>query len=108
MAEQLAELNKGDDTRDMLGTPIDITSYDTATNYYTCPSDGYVLAYVDASGNIGVRISGKNHDFGSGKYINIFLRDPYNAMPVFVKKGMTVYVDEHATGSRVRFFALKS
>ena len=70
-----------------LNAPIDISSYSTSSNRYTCPSDGYLRFVVNGGGSGWVMVNGQStiSSTGSSSGNTVAL-----CMPV--KKGMTVYL----------------
>lgn len=82
----------------MLGVAINITSYNSTTNKFTCPSDGYIrvrsgelqydITAVDIDGKVDIYIVNPNPQGN---------RTAYNS--AYVKKGMHVYVYAN-TGNR--------
>ena len=86
VAEQLAAL----DTRvsaKTLGGIVNITSYSTSSNRYTCPSDGYLRLVVNGGGSGWVMVNGMSTLSSTGSSSSNTI-----AMCVYVKKGMTVYL----------------
>ena len=85
-------------TADTFGTSVDITSY-TASNKYTCPSDGYI--YLSTS--------------SAGAYVTISLGGPYisaiqggsNYNSIFVKKGLRVWTVTSNGTFGVHFYPLQ-
>ena len=92
-----------------LGTSVDISSYNSSSNRYTFPSDGYVALYASTNTSTYAKISvvlygnqGSNsiaHDTlslprGSGNCSNV----------VFVKKGMKCYVSGSGTAPYTSYF----
>ena len=90
-------------TAHTVGTAVDISGYNTASNKYTCPSDGYIrVRSGSAVGNvIAVDVDG----------IDVWTcciatnKSAYNSM--FVRAGMQVYVYvNEGTGTFARFSPL--
>ena len=73
--------------KNSLGNIIDILSYSSSSNRYTCPSDGYVKLIVTGGGSGWVFINGQillsSTGSSSGNAV---------AMSIYVRKGMTVYI----------------
>ena len=66
-----------------IGTAVDLTSYNTAGNKYTCPSDGYVNVFIIGTGTSIAHL---------GSNMIACTNDGDVAVPVFVRKGQQVYV----------------
>lgn len=78
------------------GSAVSLASYNSSSNQYTCPSDGYIRLNLAATGHLRGTI-----------YLNeiMFIScndslDSYFILPCFVKKGSKIYV-ENLTGSAV-------
>lgn len=86
-------------TANTLGTAVDITSYNSSNNQYTCLSDGY--AQIDTSDTA---------DLSGRLYVDnklLFLITSYKYIgSIFVKKGMTIYCTNMSASSHARFFPL--
>lgn len=86
VTEQIEEIHDN-----KCGTNVTLTNYNSATNMYTFPSDGYLSATATASGAAyQIRLYGSNDvPFGSieGRYNNGTFRQL-----VFVRKGMKTYI----------------
>lgn len=68
-----------------LGTPVEITSYNSPENSFTCPEDGYAVAY-----RASIKFGSANGDFPP--YITCYMGNEYNTtIPTFVRKGMKLY-----------------
>ena len=79
------------------GTPITITSYNSEENSFTCPSDGYAIAY-----KASIKIGGANGSFPL--YLANFMGQEYNTtIPTFVKKGMKLYTSNVYAGGNNYF-----
>lgn len=70
-----------------LGAPVDITSYSTPSNRYTCPSDGYLRLVVNGGGSGWVMVNGQSTISSTGSSSGNTV-----VLCMFVKKGMTVYL----------------
>ena len=89
---KIAEINKIDIT----GTTINITAYDSLSNLYTCPSDGYVrvggvnesVVIANQAGTTDVTMATANG----------------TSLSIFVRKGMKVYI---SNPSYARFISLQ-
>lgn len=67
---------------------IDISNYNSGTNIYTCPSDGYIMLKNTSGSTDGIaNILGAT---SGGQYFQIGLGTGCHS--VFVKKGMRVYI----------------
>lgn len=77
-----------------LGTAIDLTSYASVSNPYTCPSDGYirVVPLRNTSPFIGVHIV----QSGADTQVGIQSNTQYTMVLMPVKKGMQVYVSDNS------------
>lgn len=88
-----------------LGTRINISTY-TSTKY-TIPSDGYVTCEANASGSSYARARIFNPDETRYFYLYAGSASTYPAIPVFVKKGMKVKVDEVGNNGFVTFIPIQ-
>ena len=70
-----------------LGAPVNITSYSTSSNRYTCPSDGYLRLVIDGGGSGWVMVNGQSTISSTGSSSGNTV-----ALCLFVKKGMNVYL----------------
>lgn len=78
------------DIKNKLGTSVDLRSYNTSSNKYTFPHDGYLYIYSHtASGAVGVYLYGSN-DVLVGNVIRV--NGQFSSQATFVKKGMKIYV----------------
>lgn len=90
-----------------LGTAVNITAYNSATNKYTFPSDGYVRLYGDTNGSttyavVGISLYGANEQVYTGYNVTSLARAGGTVSQlVYVKKGMKCYcsLSGTATGS---------
>ena len=86
----------GIDKIDITGTTINITAYDSLSNLYTCPSDGYVrvggvnesVVVANQAGTTDVTMATANG----------------TSLSIFVRKGMKVYI---SNPSYARFISLQ-
>ena len=86
VTEQIGEFHNN-----KIGTTVTLTDYNTASNMYTCPSDGYISTTATTSGTAyQVRIYGANDVLAGlieGRYNNGAFRQL-----VPVRKGMKTYI----------------
>ena len=68
-----------------LGAPINISSYSTSSNRYTCPSDGYLRLVVNGGGSGWVMVNGQSTISSTGSSSGNVV-----ALCMPVKKGITV------------------
>lgn len=84
-----------------IDTPIDISTYKTSSNKYTCPSDGYVRTITSAStaGSAGLIYIGSlivNVPKSTDIYRNAF----------YVRKGMQIYSEVTSDVTTLQFIPL--
>lgn len=72
---------------------IDISSYTSTANYYTCPSDGYTR--ITSSGNAVASISMLKEDLTDR--VGLVQTQTVNIVSIFCKKGAKIYVENAAT-----------
>lgn len=74
------------------GTAIDITAYDSASNVYNIPKDGYIYANArnNTSGYIRIYLAGNTSAGYIGASINV--TEVQQMLIIYVKKGMRCYV----------------
>ena len=78
-------------TANKLGTAVDITSYNSSNNRYTCPSDGYVTVYsADTGVVVTAWIYGSDELVGVGVNAERISGGQDVRDSVYVKKGMKV------------------
>ena len=85
IANELGELKSGL-TKNDLGSGVDISSYTTTDNLYTCPSDGYIL--LDASASASTWVNVEIYGSTSNNVLVVSASDGRNG--IFVRKGMRV------------------
>ena len=83
-------------TKNIITYSADIKSYNTSSNKYTIPGDGYLLLAGGGSSGTGtvIRLFGPSDN---EHYIRVFMITSYANLgsneTVFVRKGMRVYVE---------------
>lgn len=78
------------DVKNKIGTSVNLASYNTSSNKYTFPHDGYLYIYSHtAAGAVGVFLYGSN-DILIGNVIRV--NGQFNSLAIFVQKGMKTYV----------------
>lgn len=89
------------------GTSVNITTYNSASNKYTFPSDGYMALYSGStsSGFMSANLYGANDQAISTFYMDI--AHQYQSLPTFVKKGMKAYLNDTVTNGQFRFYPLE-
>ena len=84
---------------------IDISSY--TSDFYTCPTDGYIMYSGGANAGTGsiIRISGPEKNYSNG--MRLFSITPTNGngscLVAYVRKGMTVRVEQCTGGAYIYF-----
>lgn len=85
------------------GSPVDISPYNSSSNQYTCPSDGY----INISTGVNVddyMIAMVNNRYAGAVYCS---KAGWSGIQsIFVKKGMKVYKNGGTTGSNIQFIPL--
>lgn len=79
----ISELN-ADITANDLGAEIDIKDYNSTSNLYTAPCDGYLHILANTSGDINANIYGSS---GTSNVLRILVRNG-DREAVFIRKGM--------------------
>lgn len=87
-------------------------NYDSDSNYFTAPVDGYIRVQLWGNADIGFRIAG----ISKANTPYTFAQAVYKAgtgtvmQPWFVKKGMKLYITDYTGGTNcnVGFFSLSS
>lgn len=88
---------------------IDIKSYTTIGNAYTCPSDGYLALYAGGGGYAIAVICGSNVTSASDTTrFSLGQKDNETGTAIFVKKGMKIYTSVCTATSSVRFIPLSN
>ena len=89
----------------MLGSPVNVISYDSSSNKYTFPSDGYVniISSYAYSGSTAIVIMGANNTSSFVIRANS-TSSGSDANGIFVKKGMQCYLAEKNTGSSAYYY----
>ena len=82
-----------------IGTPVNISNY-TSSNPYVIPSDGYVRLVLEANATGRIFI---NNQWLAGTERNM----SYVTFSVFVKKGMTTYMD-NITNATPHFYPIQT
>lgn len=100
LAGDISEINT-DFTKYNFGTSVSIKDYTSASNAYTCPSDGYVrLSLANSTDMKGTVIV-------NGLMMLSFTRaDDYPVTSLFVRKGMTVYCTNFSADAGIAFIPL--
>lgn len=103
VGSELSEINSNISRleRSMFANGIDISSYNTTDNRYTMPNDGYLVGYTSAS-VIEAKIYG-NAVGTSYSQISALLNV---GSPVYVRRGMRVYISSNADNRDVYFIPL--
>lgn len=81
--EEISELN-ADITANELGAEIDIKNYNSTSNLYTAPCDGYLHILANTTGTINANIYGSN---GTSNVLRILVQNG-DREAVFIRKGM--------------------
>lgn len=71
--------------KNSFGTPVDISGYNSNSNKYTCPNDGYLYLYNQANQ------SGRIYVYGEGSSNAIAFGGAQCEFVVFVKKGFSAF-----------------
>lgn len=88
---------------------INIKSYTTIGNAYTCPSDGYLAVYAGGGGYAVAVICGSNVTSASDTTrFSLGQKDNETGTAIFVKKGMKIYISACTETSTVRFIPLSN
>ncbi len=90
-----------------IGTYVDISDYNSSSNMYTLPSDGYVVLVSGAGVTSGVAsavVLGAN-SVGFATYVLNIVQE-YQAYPVYMKKGMKAYYKNTVSGVYLRLYPL--
>ena len=74
-----------------LGSSVNLTSYNSFSNSYTFPSDGYVRIEVSTTHSASIAVYGSNATSASDPH-PICVSDNYIANSMFVRKGMKCYI----------------
>jgi hypothetical protein len=69
-------------------TYVDISSYNSISNYYTCPSDGYIRLYGTSSTIARLNLISKD---GTSSQLLMNTKELYSV--VFVRKGAKVFCE---------------
>lgn len=85
---------------------IDIASYNTVSNMYTFPHDGYVVASSETATSGLIRVAICDCDGYPVSFIYHTITDIYQIYSVYVKKGMKAYASIVASGAIVQFYGL--
>ena len=82
-------IKKDDSNRNVTASSTNIASYTSATNMFTAPSDGYVIATINTgSGSAAVRMQ------NGVALLSVPLNSSgYQGYSIFVPKGMKVYIE---------------
>ena len=101
VTKQINEINSSL-TAHTFGTVVNITSYNSASNLYTFPSDGYVKMYANTGDNVNVKF------YAGGTIMENQVGDStkINVVSVYVKKGMQCYCTVSTSSSDVKFYPL--
>ena len=95
-------------TQNDLGARVDISSYTTTSNMYTCPCDGFVCADLSASTTAKsiIRIFGAT---GTANQISIggWANSTYGSYSCFVRKGMKLMVATLENNGKAFFIPLE-
>ena len=89
-------------TKNIITYSANITSYNTSSNKYTIPGDGYLLLSGGANAGTGtvIRLFGPSDN---ENYIRVIMITSVTGLgsngTVFVRKGMRVYVETDALSS---------
>lgn len=91
-----------------LGTSVDISSYTSTSNLYTCPSDGYLIvgSGTATTGTVKGRVYGSDSVSGSIAGINMPISETYQTASLFVKKGMRLMAVDVPTNTTITFTAI--
>ena len=97
IAGELATLKSGlnNVSRNNLGSGVDVTSYDTESNMYTFPDDGYLVGFI-GSDEIKVKILGAT----TSKNIDVLLN---TGVAVNIRRGMRMYIMSNTANKLVAF-----
>lgn len=79
--------------KNVVETTIDLSTYDSSSNPYTIPDDGYIRVVTNSNATTG-RVSVAMHT-QTNSYVTVFERDADNKSLIssmFVRKGSKVYV----------------
>lgn len=88
---------------------INIKSYTTIGNAYTCPSDGYLAVYAGGGGYVVAVVCGSNVTSASDNTrFSFSQKNNETGTAIFVKKGMKIYTSACTETSSVRFIPLSN
>ena len=99
VAEEIGTL-----TANAIGTKVDLSSYTSQSNMYTCPNDGYLYLYCHtANGAVSCSVRGSNSvSIGTPS-----ARGQYATVVLYVKKGMKLYqVSNSGSSNEISFSPL--
>lgn len=71
---------------------INITSYNSTSNRFTVPTDGYITCHMPTSGNNYIRVGIYDKDAGTIGITQVNKADVDNVVGIFVKKGMLAMI----------------
>lgn len=102
--EKIDELNSNLENN-ILEEAISLNSYNSETNKYTFPSDGYLVLSSNTSKNGGFKLYGSNgNESGIRIAVTCFGTDKYGGQQViFVKKGMMGFLSSSSSTSGAEF-----
>lgn len=100
LTELNSKISKNDITQ-----KIDIKPYNSSSNVYTFPSDGYVRLYAEANNNITLVMYGRSKAENFSLVLN-GLTSPEVANAFYVKAGMHAYVRSTTTDTVAQFMPL--
>lgn len=85
------------------GTPIDISSYNSAANKYILPSDGYIAlnSATESSGHATIVLYDSTESSAVSGSLNASA--PYEGYVIYAKKGMRTFIDSLPSGFTATF-----
>lgn len=86
--------------------PVDLSSYTTTSNVYTCPCDGYVVANAGSASNSKSIIRIYNPSMSQYFTVGGWSNTTYQVVPCFVKKGSKLQTMTLENGGNARFYPL--
>lgn len=86
--------------------PIDISSYTTTSNLYTCPCDGYAIANAGSQPNAKAIIRVYNPTTTQYFSVGGWSNTTYTNIPLFVKKGTKIQAYQIENGGKAQFVPL--
>lgn len=87
------------------GTVTNVSGYKSASNMFTCPSDGYIR--ITADGTLNNSVACKRDDGSTIASIKVATASQSFSETIFVRAGMRFYFTfSETTYSKAEFFAL--